>query len=77
MGTASRRLAEAETTLTAQSSDAARARAEASFKEGRARQRRRERYDGIPSRQPNDCEKTARLTALRLAKEAAAKERAG
>jgi hypothetical protein len=70
-------LAEEETTLKTQSNEAAHARAEASFrKEARAK----EGAKAMMEYQANGRmirEKTERLKALRLAKEAADKERAG
>ena len=64
------RLAEKETTLTTKSNEA-RARAEASFrKEERAK-------EGAKAMMEYHREKTERLKALRLAKEAADKEQAG
>jgi hypothetical protein len=71
------KVAERETTLTAKSNDA-RARAEASFKK---EQRAKEGAKAMMEYQANSRmvrEKTERLKALRLAKEAAAdKERTG
>jgi hypothetical protein len=64
-------------TLTTQSNEAARARAEASF---RKEERAKEGAKAMMEYQANGRmirEKTERLKALRLAKEAAAKERAG
>ena len=69
-------VAERETTLTAKSNDA-RARAEASF---RKEERAKEGAKAMVEYQANSRmvrEKTERLKALRLAKEAADKERAG
>jgi len=69
-------VAERETTLTAKSNDA-RARAEASF---RKEERAKEGAKAMMEYQANSRmvrEKTERLKALRLAKEAADKERAG
>jgi hypothetical protein len=71
-----KRLAERETTLTAKSNDA-RARAEASF---RKEERVKERAKAMMEYQAYSRvvrEKMERLKALRLAKEAADKERAG
>jgi hypothetical protein len=70
------RLAEGETTLTAKSNEA-RARAEASF---RKEERAKEGAKAVTEYYANNRmvrEKTERLKALRLAKEAADKERAG
>ena len=70
------RVAERETTLTTKSNDA-RARAEASFKK---EERAKEGAKAMMEYQANirmAREKTERLRALRLAKEAADKERAG
>jgi hypothetical protein len=70
------RVAERETILTAKSNDA-RARAEASF---RKEERAKEGAKAMIEYQANSRmvrEKTERLKALRLAKEAADKERAG
>ena len=72
-----RRFAEEETTLSTQSSEAARARAEASFKK---EERAKEGAKAMLEYQANSRmirEKTARLKALRLAKEAADKQRSG
>lgn len=69
-------VAEREKTLTTASSEA-RARAEASF---RKEERAKEGAQAMMEYQANNRmirEKTARLKALRLAKEAAAKERGG
>jgi len=69
-------VAERETTLTAKSNDA-RARAEASF---RKEERAKEGAKAMMEYQADSRmvrEKTERLKALRLAKEAADKERAG
>ena len=69
-------LAERETTLTAKSNEA-RARAEASF---RKEERAKEGAKAMMEYQANSRmirEKTERLKALRLAKEAADKEQAG
>jgi hypothetical protein len=71
------RLAEEETTLKTQSNEAAHARAEASF---RKEERAKEGAKAMMEYQANGRmirEKTERLKALRLAKEAADKERAG
>jgi len=70
-------LAAEETTLTTQSHEAARVRAEASF---RTEERAKESTKAMMEYQANSRiirEKTERLKALRLAKEAADKERAG
>jgi hypothetical protein len=70
-------LAEEETTLKTQSNEAARARAEASF---RKEERAKEGAKAVMEYQANGRmirEKTERLKALRLAKEAADKQRAG
>jgi hypothetical protein len=71
------RLAEEETTLTTQSNEAARIRAEASF---RKEERAKEGAKAMMEYRANSRmirEKTERLKALRLAKQAADKERAG
>ena len=70
-------LVEEETILKAQSNEAARARAEASF---RKEERAKEGAKAMMEYQANGRmirEKMERLKALRLAKEAADKERAG
>jgi len=72
-----RRFAEEETTLSTQSGEAARARAEASF---RKEERAKEGAKAMMEYQANSRmirEKTARLKALRLAQEAADKQRSG
>jgi hypothetical protein len=72
-----RRFAEEETTLSTQSNEAARARAEASFKR---EERAKEGAKAMLEYQANSRlirERTARLKALRLAKEAADKKRSG
>jgi len=69
--------AEEETTLTTQSNEAARTRAEASF---RKEERAKEGAKAMMEYQANSRmirERTERLKALRLAKEAADKERSG